>query len=366
MEILKDRVFSALLALLRAGLWGREVDEMSLFPLDEQQWRELYRISHSQTVTGIVYRGISYLPEHLMPPTMHGLKWVAQVDAIERRSEQMNKALAALCKVFSEAGLHPVLQKGQGVAQMYAVPSLRESGDIDLWFPADEWTAAAEVAKRISGSFTMMPDGAGIYKWQGFDVEHHLEMFDIKNPFKRSFIKRLMSERQNERVRLAESGAEVAIPTIEQNALLLNTHILKHIVGLGVGLRQFCDLARFYHAAHNNWNGAEIKELYAKAGLLKWSNLLHSFLVEYLGLDPRELPYQHSVDINSSRLLDFISLGGNFGLYNQTRNEKQDGSLKLKINTLRNTMVHSLWAFRYAPVEVMTNTFHLVFRQLKG
>ena len=63
MEVLKDRAFSALLELLRAGLWEREVEDLSLFPLDEKQWRELYKISHAQTVTGIVYRGISYLPE---------------------------------------------------------------------------------------------------------------------------------------------------------------------------------------------------------------------------------------------------------------------------------------------------------------
>lgn len=366
MEVLKDRVFSALLELLRAGLWEREVEDLSLFPLDEKQWRELYKISHAQTVTGIVYRGISYLPEEFMPPAMHSLKWVAQVDAIERRSEQMNEALANLCKVYREAGLNPVLQKGQGVAQMYAVPSLRESGDIDLWFSTDEWQAAAEVAKQISGSFTIMPDGAGIYKWQGFDVEHHLEMFDIKNPFKRSFIKRLLGGSVAETMRLADCDPEIAVPTIEINALLLNTHILKHIIGLGVGLRQFCDLARFYHTAYKSWNGKKIKELYAEAGLLRWNNLLHSFLVEYIGLNPSELPYQHSVDINSGRLLDFISLGGNFGLHNKTRNEEQDGSLKLKINTLRHTMVHSLWAFRYAPVEVVVNTLHLIFRQTKG
>ena len=40
----------ALFSLLRAGLWEREADDLSPFPLTDAQWWEVYRMSVRQTV----------------------------------------------------------------------------------------------------------------------------------------------------------------------------------------------------------------------------------------------------------------------------------------------------------------------------
>ena len=44
-------------SLLRAGLWEREPDDLSPFPLTDAQWWDVYRMAVRQTVTGIVCRG---------------------------------------------------------------------------------------------------------------------------------------------------------------------------------------------------------------------------------------------------------------------------------------------------------------------
>ena len=44
----------ALFSLLRAGLWEREADDLSPFPLTDAQWWEVYRMSVRQTVAGKV------------------------------------------------------------------------------------------------------------------------------------------------------------------------------------------------------------------------------------------------------------------------------------------------------------------------
>ena len=46
----------ALFSLLRAGLWEREPDDLSPFPLTDAQWWNVYRMAVRQTVTGIVRR----------------------------------------------------------------------------------------------------------------------------------------------------------------------------------------------------------------------------------------------------------------------------------------------------------------------
>lgn len=138
----------ALFSLLRAGLWEREPDDLSPFPLTDAQWWEVYRMSVRQTVAGIVFRGLHHLPEEYLPADALMIHWVAKADRIERKNRRMDAALRLLLQRMGREGLHPVLLKGQGVAALYEHPLLRECGDIDLCFPSEkEEREAAELAR---------------------------------------------------------------------------------------------------------------------------------------------------------------------------------------------------------------------------
>ena len=122
----------ALLALLRAGLWEREPEDLSCFPLSDKSWENVFRQARRQTVTGLTFVGLQHLADHLLPPETLLLRWAAETDAIERRNKKMNSAIEELYTMFRKRGLNPILQKGQGVARFYGNPLLRECGDIDL------------------------------------------------------------------------------------------------------------------------------------------------------------------------------------------------------------------------------------------
>ena len=115
----------ALFSLLRAGLWEREADDLSPFPLTDAQWWEVYRMSVRQTVAGIVFRGLHHLPEEYLPADALMIHWVAKADRIERKNRRMDAALRLLLQLLGREGLHPVLLKGQGVAALYEHPLLR-------------------------------------------------------------------------------------------------------------------------------------------------------------------------------------------------------------------------------------------------
>lgn len=110
------KVQKALLVLLRAGLWESRIEDLSCFPMSAGEWKNLYLLSRQQTVTGIVFQGIQHLPEHFLPVEELLVRWMAETDAIERKNMQMNKALELLVQWFTESGVQPVLQKGQGIA----------------------------------------------------------------------------------------------------------------------------------------------------------------------------------------------------------------------------------------------------------
>ena len=109
-----DKNVSALFVLLRAGLWEKKPDDISLFPLSEDEWTEIFGMARKQTVTGIVYAGICRLPDELMPPSRVLLKWVATIDGIERSNVKMNRTIARLYEIFRREGLNRVAERTGG------------------------------------------------------------------------------------------------------------------------------------------------------------------------------------------------------------------------------------------------------------
>lgn len=111
----------------------------------------------------------------------------------------------------------------------------------------------------------------------------------------------------------------VMLPSPMLHLVLLNAHILHHAMGRGIGLRQLCDMARAYHTLMPLTDNYRLLMAYGKLHLLGWSRLLHSFLVQYMGLNPDRLPKSKSAFskaegyVSSKPLLQIILRGANFG-----------------------------------------------------
>lgn len=198
---------AALLSLLRAGLWEQMPDGLSLFPLSEAEWEEVYLLARRQTVTGLVWQGISYLPDEWMPPGKVLVRWVAVVDGIERKNRLMNRVVMELQDWFRREGLRVVLQKGQGVALFYEKPLWRECGDIDFYFPdKQESERAVELLARKGVKVQRAADGSVHYRWRGVEVEHHVRLLDICNPWAQKYLRHLEETAGFREVSLYQGG----------------------------------------------------------------------------------------------------------------------------------------------------------------
>ena len=301
-----ERIRDAFLTLLRAGLWEDQAQDTAsclqdqCFPLSAEEWSDVLLMARSQTVIGLVFSGISRLPDELMPQPEQLALWAAETDGLERRNRGMNAVLTEFAGKFIGAGLHPVLQKGQGVARLYAQPLLRRSGDIDLFFPEPgENAKALELIRKEGIQINAAADGSHCYRYRNVIVEHHPDLLDICRPA----AKRKIGE-EIRRFGYVGSGIVpgLRVPHPALNLLLLSTHILKHAMGKGIGLRQLCDYARacFVYSGGNSGHKdgcsgmpeatqdlwPEMARIYREAGVTEWTNLLHSFVTEYLGLPP--------------------------------------------------------------------------------
>ncbi len=354
---------SALFTMLRAGLWESDIDDISCFPLSDGEWRQVFVMSRQQTVTGLVFRGLQYLPDEMLPSDGLLIRWTAEADAIERKNRGMNKVLSGLYTLFRSQELNPVLQKGQGVARFYEMPLLRECGDIDLYFNSPKsMSAAASCIQRTGASLKAGPYASLFYVFHGIEVEHHSRLFDLYSPFLRYRADRLEADKGYETFQLL-SGTDVRItvPSPFLNLLLLDLHILKHSLGWGVGLRQLCDMARACHKLHGKVNHEEMKRTCRSFGLKKWNPLLHAFLTEYLGLPFSALPYPETAP-DARPLLDIVLKGGNFGYRLAERSSQGQSVLKRKIRTAQSFCKNMPFVIRYAPREA----FWMVAGLLKG
>lgn len=328
-----DRTLQALFALLQAGLWGRYDDAAaSVFPLSAEEWECVFTLARQQTVTGIAFRGLDFLPEEAAPPMVVAAKWMAHADRIEQSNRIMNGTVAKLYGHFASAGVEAVLQKGQGVAAMYPEPLLRECGDIDLYFPGHD--GVSDPLAGIPGAARKkQPDNSWSYLVDGIVVEHHADLVDIQCPRAKRYVKRLIEKKGFEKV-VTGDGVEVMVPAPEVNLLLLSSHILKHAFGVGIGLRQFCDYAVARRYYEGRVNELEMREIWKRAGLAKWQELLDAFFVKKTGV-----------------LLDIVLKGGNFGVYSKDCENVSHARWMRKVQTFRSLAGNMRFAFRYAPRE---------------
>ena len=353
--------YAAFFTLLRAGLWERDLDDFSSFPLSSEGWEKVFVLARRQTVTGIVFRGMQYLPDAFFPQGTALMRWVAAVDAIERRNRQMDRVLGRLYAMFGDEGIRPVLQKGQGVARFYECPSMRECGDIDLYFPDPEMAAAALRCVEGRGiAVRRMPDGSHCYRVDGVCVEQHARLADLYDPFQYRRLKAM--EKGWRDVLLPGTGTSVTVPSPLMDLLLLDTHILKHVLGWGIGLRQFCDMARACFMLRDEEDVRDMRRVSARLGLRRWNEVLFAFLTGYLGLPERYLPYVPERAVQADSLLGIVMRGGNFGHYVEGRGSVSGPVWRRKWNTSRSFLRNMGFACRYAPRE----TFWLCAGLLRG
>lgn len=323
----------AMLTLVSSGLW--EQDIVQAFSLSESEWRDVLLSAKNQTVLGLVYKGLDHLPSGSTEPSDSAyLKLAVEVEKCEARNARMAKVQNALFEEFKAAGLHPIQLKGQSVARLYPNPELRQSGDIDVYFSADEFD------KAVPEGAQMAADGSAEYMKDDVIVEHHRQLLDIASPSKQELIDRLVDR----------YGFVDDTTSPELTILLLASHILKHVLGRGVGLRQICDYAIASKVL--TYDHGTMVQTFRDLGISRWIAVLDSFCTRYLGAEMAD-----EEPALADRLLEIVLDGGNFG--------QHSGRGEGAWNTFLSFFSNIGFSLRIAPGEAFWNVVELAKGRLK-
>lgn len=365
-----QRVKDSFLGLLRMGLWGECRENLPYFPLSTDEWSSIYEISISQTVEGVVYEGILLLPKEYLPPYAILLRWIAKIDGVERYNRKMRQNLSLLAGGLSKHDIPFVLLKGLGLAENYNKPLLRVSGDVDLCFPNEKAYRQANELLRSKGCQIQRGDHNSVfYNFNSIQVEHHTKMIDVFNPFCQKFIKNFISVEENKSRQMDVGGEKVPLPSYILSQVQTNAHILKHYLGFGIGLRQFCDVARLCYKKEDDFDGEELRFIYKKIGLGTWMEVVHSFLVKELGLDQYKLPYAIARNYETQTILKDVLNSGNFG-FHDVRFQSGDRAVSERYHKrdymIKRLMPHIAKLIKWAPAEVFWYPVNKVYTKLSG
>lgn len=329
---------SAFLNLVRSGLWNIPAAPTLFRGMNAADWEEVFHFAHTQALLAITFDGIDGLPPEVRPPRPLYLQWATLVARIEQANKHLNSALPELFQSYREAGLHPVLLKGQANAAHYLKPLHRQCGDIDIYIGKE----GQATANRLLLHRGAQPEGEASdkhtsYSLHGIHIENHRILLRMNNPVADRYFRRLVKEWYPQQVETKEiGGCPVSLPPPTFNVLYVFMHAFLHFLNSGIGLRQVCDWARLMATRQDDIDKTLLEQHLRKLGLTRAAKAFGYIAVHHLGLPEHTLPFsikgmEHAGEI----LLDDIFATGNFGWYDTRVSPRPQGYWAGKWHTFR-------------------------------
>lgn len=304
------------------------IDEQQPLSIDieKMDWEGLYKFASHQTITAIVFDGVERLKNDAVRiPRNLLLSWFAESEQIKQQNRFVYHRCVEIVELLRKDGFGSCVLKGQGNAAMYPNPFLRTPGDIDVWVkPLQESEGgdngfirkviAYAKIKNPGGNANIIHVDYGVFG--GVEVELHYWPTYMNSPINNKRLQHWVRQ-QVENVfnnkKIMPDGGVINVPTAEFNIVYQLSHMFKHVISEGLGLKQVIDY--YYLLKYNSeTNLNSIISTLRTLGLMKFAGAIMYILHNVLGLEEKYL----IVPIDKRRgvfLYEEIIRGGNFGKY---------------------------------------------------
>lgn len=281
-----------------------------------EEWKEIYTLAKQQTLVGVLFGAIEKLPKEQRPPRPIVLNWFAAMEIIQEKNKKVNEDAIKICEVIRKDGLRCVVLKGQGIATYYPDPSLRQSGDIDLWIEGGSKKVIKYI--RSKGKINDITYIHIDYKAPVLtEIEVHYRPTFLYNPLYHKRLNRYFDEQDElfeNYVELPDGSGKIYVPTVEFNRYYVLQHIYRHYFGEGIGLRQLLDYYYVLLKGGTEESKQRTLNLFERTGMTKFVGAAMWVLQQVFGMEDQYLLCA-SLEKAGKQLLDEVMLAGNFGKY---------------------------------------------------
>ena len=313
---LLDNNTQAFLALVRGGLWEKDVRLSKFEPID---FSRVLSLAEEQSVVGLVAAGLEHVLD-VKVPKADILQFVGQTLQLEQQNHAMNYFISVMVDKMRKAGIYTLLVKGQGIAQCYERPLWRACGDVDFFLSEDNYEKAklflTPMASSVEDEYLKEKHlGMTIDPWV---VELHGSLHcrlslsvekELDCVYSDTFYGGSVRSWNNDNV-------QVFMLSPENDAFYVLTHILQHFYKGGIGLRQICDWCRLLWTYKDKLDVKKLEQRIESAGLKTAWKVFGAFAVDVLGMPAEAMPF-YSPDKKwkrkAYRIRDFVMMSGNFG-----------------------------------------------------
>lgn len=291
-------------------------------PLTEEKLNLLYREAARQSLMGVLYPAIerSLASGNYVKNPKIAYQWTAVAMRMRILNEMQNRRAVELTEIFSDAGFRSCVLKGQGVAQFYPEPDLRQCGDIDLWVEGDRHKVVEWMRSRYAVS-DIVYHHAEVGIFPDAPVEVHFHPTWMCNPFRNKKLQAYF-ESIEDREFSNPGGLGFNVPEIELQTVHSLIHIYRHLFDEGVGLRQIMDFYYILKALPEALK-PHILELLEEFGVAGFAGGLMWVMKDVFEMDDKFLLCEPEPR-RGRQILQTVILGGNFGHY-KTRNRAYRG-----------------------------------------
>lgn len=313
-------VEDTLLSVVRHALWQTPLPSGTLAA---RRFSSLMNAADKQTVGGLVAASLMEPGSGVILPKRVAARLIWLVHDMDVSNKAVAASLQSLCQLLQSEEIPFFVVKGQTVGMFYPKPELRSPGDIDFYIAPQDWNHAMKViTDHWHPDFEKDDDGEQhiSFRYDGTLFEMHYNLYKFYNKQNQVSFNRLLDYNLQNRTVAQVPHVESGVPVLCQpdNILYTFLHLYHHLVELGCGLRQFCDVAMLLR--HFNATEEKVSRLEHNLEALDFMSAFRAIgavLVDYLGLPKDKFPF-HITDADRSYSRDILTIvffGGNFGFY---------------------------------------------------
>ena len=310
--------------LIKNELWG---EQLSFSSIDKKDFSALQNIANMQTVNGLVYS--SLINNNVKLPQQEALVAFGSLENTKKANLLLNKNLIFLTELLEKHNIKFFVVKGQTIANSYPHPLHRVGGDLDFYCFAEDLERLLNILHKELNVEPKRDESEQHYTFLFNKTlfELHFTLYKFANTENQQYFDNLINSEPLSYTFIDNKKIPTLNPTL--NLAYTFLHLFHHLIELGVGLRQFCDVAILCHIAAMAEQEGDRKDCIDKAKLieiLKRLDFLKAFtaigtvLVDEIGLPEAEFPYTLTKkDYKRKKyILNVVYKRGNFGKYGRT------------------------------------------------
>ena len=303
-------------SLLRNALWGTPVE----IPQGFADWAKVARTAKIQSALGLagdVMLSDSGIASAMSSDLKTKIKTFMMANIMTHG--KLNNVLVKVVSELDAAGIPSVLLKGQGLAQYYPKPELRQCGDIDLYVGLQRYADSYDILRPLA---TEIEDRKALEVGKHYDFfvgKVAVEIHRYSDRYPTSKLDRIYQEVSLEGlgknlVPIQFGGVEVMTPSDEYNAFYIFSHLFHHFLINGLGTRQLCDWMLFLRSRSSHIDMQSLNTTLQRLDMLKPWQAFGCVLVKYFGMPAEAFPfYDPSQESKADKIVKRLLDEGNFG-----------------------------------------------------